>query len=175
MLAGCQSRVLKIRLPWKGSSLLDKKIPVSEAKKRQGIKSAQIPATYVPARNIIFLSFALSYAEASGAEAIFIGAHSQDYSGYPDCRRGFFSAFQAAAKRGTKAGSEGRGIKIFTPLINQTKAGIIRSGFKLGVPFEQTWSCYKGKERPCGKCESCYFRARGFKEAGLSDPLSSQK
>jgi 7-cyano-7-deazaguanine synthase len=133
-----------------------------------------IPSTYVPARNIIFLSFALSYAEAIKAGAIFIGAHSQDYSGYPDCRPEFYRAFSKVIATGTKSGVEKRKIQIKTPLIRKTKAQIIRLGKSLGVPFALTWSCYRGGKRPCGICDSCYFRAKGFREAGLIDPLLSK-
>jgi len=155
-----------ISLPWKGSSLLDKSkaIPSSAV-------TGTIPDTYVPARNIIFLSFALSYAEVIRAEAVFIGAHAQDYSGYPDCRPEFYRAFDAVIKTGTKAGVEGNKINIITPLINKTKSEIVKLGFSLGVPFGRTWSCYHGGKRPCGKCDSCYYRAKGFAEAGLEDPL----
>ncbi len=170
--ANCKSKVLKISLPWKGSSLLNKKLGSPQlnnaiTQKRKN----EIPSTYVPARNIIFLSFALSYAEAMGAGAIFIGAHSQDYSGYPDCRQGFYQAFNKVIKQGTKSGTQGKGIKIITPLIGRNKAEIIKIGEKLGVPFELTWSCYQGRSQPCGECESCYYRAKGFAEAGISDPL----
>ncbi len=170
--AKCSFRIVKIALPWKGSALLDKKlkIPLSvRVSKCQSVKG--IPSTYVPARNIIFLSFALSFAEAAGAQAIFIGAHAQDYSGYPDCRANFYRAFQKVAATGTKAGVERGGIRIFTPLLNRGKAGIIKLGHKLKVPFALTWSCYKGGKYPCGSCDSCYFRSRGFKEAGLKDPI----
>ncbi len=175
-----------ISLPWKGSSLLDKSkaIPSSTvvpgARSKDGSRVATcdlrpatgtIPNTYVPARNIIFLSFALSYAEVIRAEAIFIGAHAQDYSGYPDCRPEFYRAFDTVIKTGTKAGVQGDKINIITPLINKTKSEIIKLGFSLGVPFERTWSCYHGGKRPCGKCDSCYYRAKGFAEAGLEDPL----
>lgn len=162
--AGCACRLMKIALPWKGSALLDRRIDMRA--------SAQaIPATYVPARNIIFLSFALSYAEAEGAQAIFIGAHAQDYSGYPDCRPEFFRAFKAMAKAGTKAGVEGRAIEIKAPLLHLGKAQIIRKGAQLGVPFGLTWSCYRGGRRPCGSCDSCRFRTKGFEKAGIGDPL----
>jgi len=159
-LAGCEYEVVKIGLPWKGSALLDRKIKVPR-KPRGGI-----PATYVPARNIIFLSFALSYAEATGAGAIFIGAHTQDYSGYPDCRPEFFRAFEKVITKGTKAGVEHKQIKIKAPLINKTKAQIVRIAAKLRVPVELTWSCYLGGSKPCGTCDSCRFRAKGFKQAG---------
>ncbi len=160
--SGSAYRVLKINLPWKGSALLDEKIKVP-----QKIISG-IPVTYVPARNIIFLSFALSLAEVNKARAIFIGAHAQDYSGYPDCRPEFFKAFIKMAKVGIATKQK---IQILTPLLNKSKAQIINLGNKLGVPFNLTWSCYCAGKRPCGKCDSCHYRAKGFKEAGLADPL----
>ena len=166
--AGCEFKLVKISLPWKGSALLDKNSPLPKVSGDEGAKN--IPATYVPARNIIFLSFALSFAEAVGARQIFIGAHSQDYSGYPDCRPEFFQAFDQVALRGTKAGVQGHRISIRRPLVKMDKTRIILLGKKLGVPFKLTWSCYKGGARPCGKCDSCYFRARGFLKAGLADP-----
>lgn len=162
--ARCPAQVVKIGFPWKGSALLDKGIKVPSA-----VRTGVIPSTYVPGRNIIFLSFALSCAEAIKAQAIFIGSHAQDYSGYPDCRPEFYRAFGRAADAGTKAGVEGRRIKIVTPLIHKNKAQIIRLGRSLGVPFKMTWSCYRGGVRPCGKCDSCFYRAKGFKEAGLSE------
>jgi 7-cyano-7-deazaguanine synthase len=162
--ANCRSQVVKMALPWKGSALLDKKIKIRRYAKG-------IPPTYVPARNIIFLSFALSFAEAIKAEAIFIGAHCQDYSGYPDCRPEFYQAFSQVVRCGTKAGVQKKEIKIKTPLIDKTKAQIISLGVQLGVPFELTWSCYQGGKIPCGHCDSCYFRAKGFQEAGIKDPL----
>lgn len=171
-VSGSGFQIVKISLPWKGSSLLDDniKIPVViKSPSHQVI--GKIPQTYVPARNIIFLSFALSFAEAINAEAVFIGAHAEDYSGYPDCRPDFYRAFIKAAKAGTKRGVEGNPVKIITPLINKNKAQIIGLGMQLGVPFEFTWSCYKGNKKPCGVCESCYYRAKGFKEAGITDPL----
>lgn len=174
---GCQYSIVKISLPWKGSALLDKKIKVPEgyANAQTRKRAKLIPSTYVPARNIIFLSFALSYAEAKGAKKIFIGAHAQDYSGYPDCRPEFYRAFKKAALTGTKAGTSGERIEIVTPLINKNKAEIIRLGRRVGLPFELTWSCYAGGKEPCKKCDSCYFRAKGFKEAGLKDPLIIKK
>lgn len=169
--ANFRYRILKIRLPWKGSSLLSKNQNICLRAKHSPGSQAKIPATYVPARNIIFLSYALSLAEATNAEAIFIGANSIDYSGYPDCRKEFFRAFNELISSGTKSGVEARGIKIHTPLINKSKSEIIKLGEKLGVLFGLTWSCYQGKARPCGNCDSCYFRAKGFAEAGLSEPL----
>ena len=146
-------RVVRIGLPWKGSSLLDKKIKMPVRRKLRGI-----PSTYVPARNTIFLGFALSYAESIGAKAIFIGANAIDFSCYPDCRPDYYKTFQKLVQKGTKA----RKIKVFTPLINMTKAQIIRLGMKLGAPLEMTWSCYAGGRRPCGVCDSCRLRQNGF-------------
>ena len=162
--ADCAYQVLKIRLPWKGSSLLDRRIRIP-------IKRINIPSTYVAGRNIIFLSFALSFAEAVGAGTIFIGAHTQDYSGYPDCRKVFFDAFKAVIKTGLKSGIKKKIINIVTPLIDKDKSGIIRLGRRLGVDFGLTWSCYQGGSRPCGKCDSCRYRAKGFRAAGITDPL----
>lgn len=177
--AGSSYRVIKIKLPWKGSSLLDKKSKLRIIDYGLRITNYHsriaIPNTYVPARNTIFLSFALSYAEAINAEAIFIGANQIDFSGYPDCRPKFYQAFSKIIRTGTKVGSEGKNIKIYTPLINKTKAEIIKLGIKLGVPFGLTWSCYKGGKKPCGKCDSCFFREKGFREAGLKDPLIRYK
>ena len=159
----CLYEILKIGFPWRGSALLDKKVKIS-----QKIKPG-IPSTYVPARNIIFLSFALSFAETIKAKAIFIGAHEQDYSGYPDCRPEFFQVFAEMAKVGTYGGGR---IKILVPLLNKKKAQIISLGQRLGVPFNLSWSCYRGAKLPCGICDSCHYRAKGFKEAGLADPLT---
>lgn len=158
---------VKIALPWQGSSLLDKTMALPE---RTLVDETEIPTTYVPARNIIFLSFAASYAEAVNADAIFIGANAIDYSGYPDCRPDFFKAYKEVMKKGLKTGVNGKNIKIYTPLIRKTKAAIIRMGMRLGVPYELTWSCYKGVKRPCGVCDSCLLRAKGFEEAGFDDP-----
>jgi 7-cyano-7-deazaguanine synthase len=152
-------QTLKISLPWKGSSLLDKKLRVPVRKSLKGI-----PSTYVPGRNIIFLSFALSYAEAIGAKAIFIGANAIDFSGYPDCRPAFYKAYQKAVQTGTKA----KKIKILTPLINMTKAQIIALGLKLKAPLKLTWSCYKGGRRPCGVCDSCRLRDKGLAKIELT-------
>ncbi|MBF0479001.1 MAG: 7-cyano-7-deazaguanine synthase QueC [Candidatus Omnitrophica bacterium] len=165
--AGAAFDVVKIQMPWRGSALLDKKVKIPE---RKIIDSKEIPVTYVPARNIIFLSFAVSCAEAIGAKAVFIGANALDYSGYPDCRPDFFEAYTRVITTGTKAGVEGGSIKIQTPLIHKTKSQIIKMGLKLGVPYELTWSCYKGGSKPCGGCDSCQLRAKGFAEAGSIDP-----
>ena len=119
-----------------------------------------IPSTYVPGRNTVFLSFAISYAESIGADAIFIGANAVDFSGYPDCRPEYYKAFRKLIQKGTKA----KTIKIMTPLIKMTKSQIIRLGLKLGAPLFLTWSCYKGGKKPCGVCDSCRLREKGFRE-----------
>ena len=165
----CKSvyHVVKIALPWKGSALLDKTMKVPT---RGKFDKKTIPSTYVPARNIIFLSFAASYAEAIGAKAIFIGANAIDYSGYPDCRPDFIKAYQLALKKGLKAGVEGKALVLKTPLIVKTKKQIIALGRKLKVPYEMTWSCYHGGAKPCGKCDSCRIRKQGFESLGIKDP-----
>ena len=166
--AQCPYEVVKISLPWKGSALLDKTINVPHQRK---LDAKDIPVTYVPARNIIFLSFAASYAEAVRAQKIYIGANAIDYSGYPDCRPDFFAAYSKVLEKGLKTGVEGHKIKVETPLIRLSKTAIIRLGIKLKVPYELTWSCYEGGRRPCGECDSCRLRAKGFMDAGLKDPL----
>lgn len=154
----------------RGSALTDadKEIPVGRTEQEI---SSEIPATYVPARNIIFLSIALSCAEAMGAEAIYIGVNALDYSGYPDCRPEFIQAFQEVINKGTVAGAHGHGIRIEAPLQNLTKAEIVKLGTKLNAPLELTHSCYLGTEPACGVCDSCQLRIRGFKEAGVKDPV----
>lgn len=160
-------KLVRISLPWRGSALLDKKIPLP---KNRHIIPREIPVTYVPARNIIFISFAASYAEAVGGRAIFIGANAIDYSGYPDCRPEFYAAYQKVLQRGLKAGVEGKPVAIYTPLIRKTKAQIIRLGLKLRVPYHLTWSCYQGSAKPCGQCDSCLLRQKGFMALRRPDP-----
>jgi len=149
-----------------GSALTDMALAVPEQ------ESSGIPITYVPARNTVFLSCALAWAEVLEASAIFIGVNALDYSGYPDCRPEFIEAFQRMANLATRAGVEGRELKIATPLISMSKAQIIRSGFALGVDYSLTVSCYQAdaQGRACGKCDSCRFRRKGFAEAGVPDP-----
>lgn len=154
-----------------GSALTDRKIRVPEQRRLEEI-GQDIPVTYVPARNTILLSYALGLAEATRAKAIYIAANSQDYSGYPDCRPEFYKAFQEVARLGTKRGVEGDVIEIRTPLIALTKADIVRKGEELGVPWALTWSCYQGEDRACGVCDSCQLRLKGFREAGVKDPLA---
>ncbi len=164
--AACSYACVKIALPWKGSALLDKNINVPQGGK---LDAKKIPATYVPARNIIFLSFAASFAEAIGARHIFIGANAVDYSGYPDCRPEFIKAYQAMLAKGLKSSVEGKPIKVQTPLIRMTKAQIVRLAVKLKVPIKLTWSCYNGGAKPCGVCDSCRLRAKGFAEVKIKD------
>ncbi len=131
-----------------------------------------IPVTYVPARNTIFLSVALGWAEAAGARDLFIGVNALDYSGYPDCRPEFIAAFEATANLATRAGVEGDAFRVHTPLAAMTKADIVRAARDVGAPIELTWSCYDPTPagRPCGECDSCRLRAKGFAEAGVADP-----
>jgi 7-cyano-7-deazaguanine synthase len=145
-----------------------------EVPKGRDVSDTSIPVTYVPARNTIFLSFALAWAETLGSYDIFIGVNALDYSGYPDCRPEYIAAYEKMANLATKAGVEGsRTLKIHTPLIHMTKAEIIRTGLALGVDYSLTSSCYDpdANGRPCGACDSCQLRARGFQEAGAEDPL----
>ncbi len=166
-----EHKVLKIDLAQiGGSALTDKRIKVPTGRSTKNMAN-EIPVTYVPARNTILLSFALSWAEVMDADAIFIGANALDYSGYPDCRPEFYRAFEEVARLGTKRGVEGKPIRIEYPLIAMTKAEIIKEGLRLGVPYELTWSCYRGGARACGVCDSCLLRLKGFNEAGTVDRI----
>lgn len=155
---------------WGGSALTSNDIEVPQA----GGKSP--PVTYVPARNLIFLSFAASWAESIEARDVFIGVNSLDYSGYPDCRPKFIDAFTACANLGTRAADQGWEYDIHAPLQNMTKADIVRKGLDFGVDFSLTTSCYDPKPdgRPCGRCDSCSLRAKGFDEAKTDDPVIHQ-
>jgi 7-cyano-7-deazaguanine synthase len=150
-----------------GSSLTDQSRPIPRTEPRSG----GIPSTYVPFRNAHVLSVAVSWAEAMGADSIYLGAVEEDSSGYPDCRAEFYDAFGAAVEAGTRPDTH---IRIVTPLISMSKAEIVRKGIELGVPFDLTWSCYEPpiEEKACGLCESCRLRIKGFREAGARDPLS---
>lgn len=165
--------IINIDLRVLGGSALTSGIEVPKHRDSETMNK-EIPVTYVPARNTIFLSYALAFAEVREVDDIFIGVNAIDYSGYPDCRPEFIRAFEHTAHLGTKAGVEGKStLKIHTPLINLSKAEIIKLGFKLGVDYSLTHSCYDPKEdgNSCGECDSCLLRIRGFQEAGLSDPL----
>jgi 7-cyano-7-deazaguanine synthase len=156
-----------------GGSALTDEVAVPKGRNTTEI-SHGIPLTYVPARNTIFLSFGLALAEKVEAQDIFFGANQLDYSGYPDCREEYIEAFEKMANLATKAGVEGKSeIKVRTPLIRMTKAQIIRTGVELGMDYALTWSCYDpaANRRACGRCDSCQLRMKGFKEAGLTDPL----
>ena len=170
-----EHKVLTLDLtPICGSALTDAAVAVPTSRAMEEIGRG-IPATYVPARNTILLGLALGYAEAIDADEVYIAANILDSSGYPDCRPEFYDAFREVARLGTKRGVEGRPIHIHTPLIRMTKADIVRTGATLGVPFELTWSCYQGRAKACGTCDSCQLRLKGFREAGLEDPISYER
>lgn len=151
-----------------GSALTDETIEVPKGEE----EASEIPVTYVPGRNLLFLSIATSFAEASGAAAIYIGVNALDYSGYPDCRPEFIHKFEEVIAIATKVGVEGDGVKIATPLIELSKADIIREGVRLKVPYQLTTSCYNGRVAACGVCDSCRLRLKGFADAGLKDPIA---
>jgi 7-cyano-7-deazaguanine synthase len=155
-----------------GSALTDDTISVPTADQGEASEQeSEIPVTYVPGRNLLFLSIATSFAEVMGCEAIYIGVNALDYSGYPDCRPEFIGKVEEVIALATKVGVEGKGISVETPLISLTKADIIREGSRLGVPYELTTSCYNGKAEACGDCDSCRLRLKGFADAGLRDPI----
>ncbi len=165
--------VVDINLRLFGKSALTDDMEVPKGRKLAEM-GGEVPATYVPARNTIFLSLALAWAEVLGSEDIFIGVHALDYSGYPDCRPEYIAAYENMANLATKAGMGGRRkIKIHTPLINMTKAEIIKKGLELGADYSLTHSCYDPSEggEACGQCDSCQLRLKGFRQAGISDPI----
>jgi 7-cyano-7-deazaguanine synthase len=173
-LGAAQHRVASIDLRAFGGSALTAEIDVPKGRDEAAMGQG-IPITYVPARNTIFLAFALAWAEVLESSDIFIGVNALDYSGYPDCRPEFIEAFAKMANLATRAGVEGRQhLEIHTPLIAMTKAQIIQKGRELGVDYSLTSSCYdpSPEGRPCGQCDSCQLRQKGFRESGLSDPLS---
>ena len=178
-LEAVEHKIIRLELDKIGGSALTADIPVPKhaAGTVVGADNSagaieNIPITYVPARNLIFLSIAAAWAEKVGAGRIIIGANAVDYSGYPDCRSDFLAAFEEAARLGTKVGREGRGPKVWAPLCRMTKAEIINEGVRLGLNFGLTSSCYDPAPdgRPCGHCDSCLIRERGFAEAGVTDP-----
>jgi 7-cyano-7-deazaguanine synthase len=150
-------------------------VGVGAIPKGRDLETAGVPSTYVPARNTVFLSLALAFAETHAADRIVIGVNAVDYSGYPDCRPEYLEAFERLARLATRAGVEGRDIRIYAPLAAMSKAEIIRTGIRLGVDYGLTHSCYDPRQDggPCGGCDSCRIRRRGFQEAGLADPLES--
>lgn len=167
--AGVPLDVVSFRLPWGGSRLLDRG-PLPDHP-LGAIGRGPIPSTYVPARNTVFLSFALSCADALEIPNVVIGANALDYSGYPDCRPDFLRAMEKVGRRGTRLGAElKKPPRLWAPLLRLDKAAIVRLAFRLGVPLARTWSCYAGKSRPCGRCDSCRLRIEGFRRAGRADP-----
>lgn len=170
-LGAVDHRIVNIDLRAFGGSALTDDIDVPKDRPPE-VMDEGIPITYVPARNTIFLSFALAYAEVIGATEIFIGVNAIDYSGYPDCRPQYIEAFQTMANLATKMGVEGQRITIHTPLIELTKSQIIKRGIEFGVDYSLTFSCYDPQtdDRPCGHCDSCLLRADGFRQAGVTDP-----
>lgn len=172
-LQAAEHKILKLALHEFGGSALTGQGDVPKRRSNQE-RETGIPSTYVPARNTVFLSLALAYAEVVDADAIFIGANVLDYSGYPDCRPEFLQTFEHAARLGTKRGVNGKPIKIHAPLLLLSKAEIIQRGRALGVPFELTHSCYDPPDGglACGRCDSCVIRLKGFRDAGCQDPVS---
>mgnify|MGYP006286973561 CR=1 FL=1 len=150
------------------SSLTDDEIAVEDA----DMESDEVPTSYVPFRNANLLSMAVSYAEANDCDAVFIGAHSEDYSGYPDCRPEFFDAFEQMVDVGTKPETN---ISLEVPFVHDSKTEIARRGVELGVPFEHTWSCYRAEEPACGTCDSCAFRLQAFQNVGVEDPIAYEE
>jgi 7-cyano-7-deazaguanine synthase len=166
------ARVLKIQQhyiidvnlsQWGGSSLTDTTMEIPT----EGVQEDVIPSTYVPGRNTVFLAIALSLAEAKGAEAIYLGINAVDYSGYPDCRPEYLQAYQQLANISSKTAIEGNTIQLVAPLVQDTKVDIVKRALELGIPIEETWSCYQGGEQPCGVCDSCRIRDRALTEARL--------
>ena len=171
-LGAASHRVIPLDLSFlRGSALTDPQVPVPKGRDGETIGSG-IPSTYVPARNTIFLSLALAWAETIGAGDIYLGVNSLDYSGYPDCRPEYLAAFESMARLATRAGVEGNRLTIHAPLLHATKAEIVRRAVQLGVDLRRTISCYDPgpRGRPCGACDACVLRARGFADAGLEDP-----
>jgi 7-cyano-7-deazaguanine synthase len=150
---------------WGGSALTDESITVP----KDGIKPNVIPVTYVPGRNTVFIAIALSLAEAKQAEAIYLGINAVDYSGYPDCRPEYLEAYQKLANLSSKVGIEGKAPRLVAPLVKDSKVDIVRRALRLGVPIEETWSCYQGDNEPCGVCDSCRIRDRALIEAGVAN------
>lgn len=165
---GVKQHLVTLQFPWLvSSSLVDKNQAIPDQPMEE-IESGKIPSTYVPGRNLVFLSVAASLMDSIHADAIVAGPNAVDFSGYPDCTPMFFKAAAEAINRGTERGVT-QGVEVLAPLMDLSKTDIVRLGAKLGVPFELTWSCYNGGDKPCGHCDSCKLRARGFAEAGVKD------
>ncbi len=170
-LEAADHRVVKVDLSaFGGSALTDPDIAVPKGRSARKM-ARDIPITYVPARNTVLLALALAHAETIGAEDVYLGVNAIDYSGYPDCRPAFLRAFERLAKVATKAGVEGRPLRVRAPLLRLSKAGIVKLGARLGVPYRLTLTCYDPiRGRACGRCDACLLRSKGFAEAGLPDP-----
>ena len=153
---------------WGGSSLTDRNIDIPQLES----KKDEIPSTYVPGRNTVFIAIALSLAEAKGAEAVFLGINAVDYSGYPDCRPEYLAQYQKLANLASKTAIEGKQIELIAPLVKDTKVDIVKRALSLGVPIAETWSCYQGDSQPCGVCDSCRIRDRALIAAGRADLAS---
>lgn len=165
---GVKQHFVTLDFPWlASSSLVDGKQEIPDLPMEE-IESGKIPSTYVPGRNLVFLSIAASLMDSLHADAIVAGPNAIDFSGYPDCTPMFFKSASEAINRGTEQGVT-KGVEVLAPLMDLSKEDIVKLGVKLGVPFELTWSCYSGGEKPCGYCDSCKLRARGFAEAGVKD------
>jgi 7-cyano-7-deazaguanine synthase len=169
-LAGAPLHRIRLPLPWLGGSSLVNKARALPDVPLGRIGGGSIPSTYVPGRNTVFLSLGLSLADAIGADAVVIGANALDYSGYPDCRPPYLRAFEKAARLGSRRPK----LAILAPLLRLDKRAIVRLATRLGAPIERTWSCYAGGARPCGRCDSCKLRAKGFLQAGLKDPTEAR-
>ncbi len=175
-LGAVEHRTAQVDLSWMGGSALTSDIAVPKDRPLATIGADEIPITYVPARNALFLCYALAWAEVQGAVDLFAGMNALDYSGYPDCRPEFLAAFEGMARLGTRAGATGARITVHAPLIAMTKAEIVREGVRLGVDYALTHSCYDptldaaGEPLACGRCDSCALRRKGFVEAGVPDP-----
>ena len=165
-----QHHIIDVNLSqWGGSSLTDTAMEIPQ----EGVEPDIIPSTYVPGRNTVFIAIALSLAEAKGAAAIYLGINAVDYSGYPDCRPEYLDAYQKLASLSSKTAIEGNAIELIAPLVKDTKVDIVKRALSLGIPIEQTWSCYQGGEQPCGVCDSCRIRDRALMAAGRPDLTSS--
>ena len=168
---GVKMQSITLNLPWlkEATSLVGKNKSLPSSNLKDIYNKKRLPSTYVPGRNLLFISLAASYADSIGAQAIIAGPNAIDYSGYPDCRPQFYKPLSKAVKEGTSGALSGENIEILTPLLKLSKAQIAKLGAKLKVPFSLTWTCYKGGAKPCGKCDACLLRAQGFKEAGILD------
>ena len=165
-----EHQIIEVNLgSWGGSSLtdLEKEIPT------KGVIKGEIPNTYVPGRNTVFIAIGLSLAEARGAQKLLLGINAMDYSGYPDCRPDYINAYQIVADLASKSGREGNGAKLTAPLINWSKLQIVQEALRLEVPIDRTWSCYQGLSQPCGSCDSCRLRNEALKKAGRADLCST--